>query len=421
MEPRLSEATAVSTPHLTPNKFVAASTEGAKFPSIERLRGLAILLTVAVHLNYDFYALVPEFLRETWAGVHLFFVISGFLVARSLLLSLPDLSGLSWTARWEKARVPVTAFFLRRFFRIMPAAMVVVGVVLAGAVVSTILTRNTAIIRDHLIESVALFGGFYNYAVGPHLTRYLGPFWSLTVEEHFYLALPFLALALHKKRQRLLLCVGMIAFIALVVRPLTGVVKANWIHDLPMRKPTHLACDFLFLGMLLFLMRNEKFADKPFVSKLTMQVLAVISAVILFTVTAIYPVENAAHPTPASTFFVLLLCTSFLVYCGTLPTQDVISASIFNRPLEWLGGRCYALYLTHFPVILYTDKILYRVASEATLSAIRGSVLLQLAVFAVQFTLMAVVSEALYRLVEKPWNRYGRTLSDQLLRKPLAQ
>lgn len=118
----------------------AAGLAGEGGPSrnleLDRLRAIAVLLTFYVHLYQVFYPWtftmhyprpesVADLFGNAWGGVDLFFVISGYIISRTLLEQLDGLrSGVQRAAC-------VKAFYVRRVFRILPVAWVVVALVMA--------------------------------------------------------------------------------------------------------------------------------------------------------------------------------------------------------------------------------------------------------------------------------------------------
>src|ERR1019366_6522082 len=136
----------------------------SRSPQLDLLRGMAVLLVIAHHYPYYDYLY-----RVGWAGVDLFFVLSGFLI-----------SGLLFTDWKRTGRLSIGRFFLRRGLKIYP-----------GFYVFLLITAL----------SLRLHGGrFWNEVLflQDYLPNFWAHTWSLAVEEHFYLLLPFVLLIFSK-------------------------------------------------------------------------------------------------------------------------------------------------------------------------------------------------------------------------------
>ena len=150
--------------------------------TLDGWRAVAILLVMANHVGASVREVLPERLRPVlneqvlinlgFLGVHVFFGISGFLITRRLV---------DETRR--NGRISLRAFYLRRAFRILPAAWLFLSVMGVLAI-----ARVLPISRAHWLAALL---GYANYTYGER-SWYLGHFWSLAVEEHFYLLWPTL-------------------------------------------------------------------------------------------------------------------------------------------------------------------------------------------------------------------------------------
>ncbi len=150
-------------------------------PDIQGLRAVAVLLVVLYHCG------VPG-IRGGYVGVDVFFVISGFLITRHLLQEYARTGSLS-----------LTGFYARRIKRLLPSALVVVAATI-------LLTRfwgpplqAVPVARDGLFSTfylmnyrLAALGVDYQHAGGP--VSPLQHYWSLAVEEQFYICWPLLVL-----------------------------------------------------------------------------------------------------------------------------------------------------------------------------------------------------------------------------------
>jgi peptidoglycan/LPS O-acetylase OafA/YrhL len=157
-----------------------------RFPSLDGLRAVAILLVIQSHLAGGRYILpgwgtghFPLRFAYGHLGVRIFFVISGFLIT-TLLLQEHDKQG----------RISLKQFYIRRALRILPASYVfmLVLIILAGMGVLSI----------PLNSFLASFLYVRNYFGGGDW--YTGHLWSLSVEEQFYLIWPAAMVSLGRRR-----------------------------------------------------------------------------------------------------------------------------------------------------------------------------------------------------------------------------
>jgi peptidoglycan/LPS O-acetylase OafA/YrhL len=183
-------------------------------PSLDGLRGLAVLAVIATHFN------APFIVNGGLVGVTLFFVLSGYLITTLLV-----------TERQSAGRIDLASFYVRRAARLLPAlALVLVpvgialvidgrpGVALAGVVTSSLYVSN-----------LAVAGGV---VLGP-----LEHTWSLAIEEQFYLLWPAI-LIVGIARPRLLiggLVVAIAVSAALRLGPITDVERFCLLALVPFR------------------------------------------------------------------------------------------------------------------------------------------------------------------------------------------
>jgi peptidoglycan/LPS O-acetylase OafA/YrhL len=162
-----------------PPRTASPIATGVRIPALDGWRGIAILLVLFDHIQV---ALLGHY-AHPWTqtgqhGVTIFFVLSGFLITSKLL----------------EGPINLKRFYLRRFFRLLPAAWAYLFVLL-------LLNRLTGVSFTSLPEvSACLF--FYRnmvHVAGPGLA---GHFWSLSLEEQFYLVWPLLLLLAGIRRCR---------------------------------------------------------------------------------------------------------------------------------------------------------------------------------------------------------------------------
>ncbi|HVJ09257.1 MAG TPA: acyltransferase [Acidisarcina sp.] len=152
-----------------------------RIPTLDGWRGVAILLVLIDHAIWGITGANPLG-RVSQHGVAIFFVLSGYLITSRFCEEF-DRTG----------KLDLGRFYARRFFRLMPAAwlyLAIVGVVL--------LSQGFFYTRRELLGSLLFFRNFI-YNEGTSLT---GHFWSLSLEEQFYLTWPAVLLFAGFKRAR---------------------------------------------------------------------------------------------------------------------------------------------------------------------------------------------------------------------------
>lgn len=220
-------------------EFPPAMTPAKRNLQLDVLRGIAILLVFGRHFELErpdgiLGTLADCWFRIGWIGVDLFFVLSGFLIGGLLLTEL--------SARGE---VDVTRFLIRRGLKIYPPYLVFIAYLFAMPCAKAILTGG-----DWIGSLSRSWDGLWaNFLF---LQNYLGTIaghtWTLAVEEHFYIILPFfLVLLSARQRIRLLvpICMWSIVFF-LGLRCLSVWLEDPFSHTV---SATHLRLDALLLGV----------------------------------------------------------------------------------------------------------------------------------------------------------------------------
>ena len=330
---------------------------------IQGLRALAVLLVVADHAGARAFA-------GGFVGVDVFFVLSGFLITSLLVREVA-----------AHGRVSIAGFYARRARRILPAATVVVLVVLAWC------ARNLAPVRVAEIGEDARWSAFF--AANLHLAgagkdyfdddRALSPFqhyWSLAVEEQFYLVWPLVLGAVALAGGRLARHVVPLLVLACAAS------LAWWVH-LGATDPqqAHYASSAraweLGLGALLAVVA-------PALARLAGSVRTLLGAAGLVAVlAAAVSVGATSGPGTGWRTPLAVLGTVGLVAAGTGGSARGTGRLLTAPPLTWLGDRSYSLSLWHWPVLV--------------LGAPHGTATL--------LGVAAALSLASYHLVEQPFRR----------------
>lgn len=333
---------------------------GARIDDIHILRSCAILMVIMNHSWYNNF--LPQWMRSGHTGVALFFVISGFLIARS---------AFSILEKTELSREFSYQFFCRRVSRIIPPA----GVWLL-AYIAYFTYRN----YDWRPEVAAITTFTYNYALKsvPHA---FGHYWSLIAEEHFYLLFAATFAVLVKRNWLVWTCVIGIVLVWFVGRPLA----------LDAEHMTHARADSFMLGILLAHMaRQQPWKPK---SPVVLSILAVVAVLGLVQILGkFYAPRVDGHALLA------VVCT-VVVWIASLDANVVFPVPVLRQALVFMGERSYSMYLCH-PLVVYWDNLLRSTSKLWLQQSVPIRVL-------ISFAVVLLLSEISYQLLER---RVGRVL-----------
>jgi peptidoglycan/LPS O-acetylase OafA/YrhL len=325
-----------------------------KIQEIERLRGYAVLLIVFYHqaltLNID------SFFRYSWGGPDLFFVLSGFVISLSLSKLLPDVRGTSpFTERLQQSRTALQIFYVRRVGRILPMAAFWAFVCLLIAFVDQ--ENPTEILK----EIFAIFTLQYNYAIPHGLGQSMVEYWSLNVEEHFYLFLPIFFILIPTQHKRFKWTLIFIALVAFVIRPFvmdeSVTEHLRWTY---LRFTSHRRFDALLAGVGIQLVRSLGWGDS--LARIPRWVIGLICLFCLlgiFLESGILPLNYVA----GNGSIALWVFSGILVFFASFDQNLVLSFPVIWKCFEYLGSRSYGIYLIHRPagylVMLLNTKLLH--------------------------------------------------------------
>lgn len=200
-------------------------------PGLNGLRAASILMVLIGH-----FMVPPQYRGLGSVGVSLFFGISGFLITR-LLFAEHKVSG----------KVHVGAFFIRRIFRLYP----VISVYLIFICIMTVALGQ----KIHWLEVTSVVLYFTNYLEtyrmlsGQGLQMAVGQFWSLAVEEHFYLIMPFVFIRAKARPQRVLYSSAILIIVPLIIRILYVTIYPEIIGHEIVYRPSETRFDGIAMGV----------------------------------------------------------------------------------------------------------------------------------------------------------------------------
>jgi len=298
---------------------------------IDGLRAIAVLAVVVFHLNRD---LLPG----GFVGVDVFFVISGFLITRNIVSEI------------DADRFTIAEFYRRRIKRITPAALFVAGITV---VVSQLLflpndARQAAKSGFWSVMSLANVHFWRDFDTGyfaaDSAASPLLHYWSLGVEEQFYVVWPLFLIWAYRARNLhrvawLTAAVSIVSFgLAYVLTPID---PSFAYYMLPTR-----AGELLVGGLLAFAFLKKDPDEK---SSLIAS-LAGVAGLVLVAASCFMITE--ADPFPGWRAIVPTVGTALLLVAGSTGANGV-SRLLAVKPLVWTGLISYSAYLWHWPILAF--------------------------------------------------------------------
>ncbi len=298
-----------------------------KRSDIEGLHAIAILAVVLYHCRISW-------LGGGFVGVDVFFVVSGFLITSLMLTEIEQTRRLSFPA-----------FYGRRARRLLPVAcLVIVTTVAIGWIVLSPLERRRLV--DDALSAVTYT---VNWRLASQSTDYLRAdaapsalqhYWSLAVEEQFYLIWPiviWLLAGARLSRRRVTVGLGVLVAASFVVCQVLTTRAQPWAFFGLQARLWQLGC-----GALLAVLWNLV-AAIPRMVRTTVALAGIVGialAITLFDDSTTWPGRAALLPTLA-TVAVLMGTGDSVVYRG-----------LAAAPLQWIGARSYSWYLWHWPALV---------------------------------------------------------------------
>jgi peptidoglycan/LPS O-acetylase OafA/YrhL len=349
------------------------TTSFGQIPALDGLRAVAVLSVVGYH--YGMFGLSGGFL-----GVDLFFVLSGFLIT-SLLIAEADSTG----------RVNLKAFWVRRFKRLMPAALVTITAVAIWAAFEVDAMQLSSIRADLLATLGYVANWRFIYSGQSYFEQFslaspVRHAWSLAIEEQFYVVWPVLFALIYKWRRKLILA-GVVAIAA--------IASALWmaaIFDPDNISRVYYGTDTrasqLLIGVLLAVVVSGGHLKLGNVSANVLSVGSL--AVVLF---AMFTVSDQNENLYKGGLVLFAVAAAVLLFTSSHLRSGPLHFILCSAPFQFVGRISYGLYLWHWPVqIMLTEHSTDLIGWQLT---------------ALRLVVSFAITYVSYRLIEMPL-RYSK-------------
>ena len=398
-------------------------------PALDGLRTLAVVAVVLYHLNL------------TWAqggllGVTVFFVLSGYLITRLLINEVS-----------KTGRIDLKSFWIRRIRRLFPAVVTVVVVTCALCTIfnHVMLTK----MRPDILPSLLFFNNWWQILQDVSYFNALGDpsplthFWSLAIEEQFYLIWPpllFAMVSMHVSKpttRRVVLGLAAASAIAMMAlynpaadpsrvyygtdTRVFSLLLGAWMAFIPDRDlaPVRVAHRLGLDGLVSAAKRGKSDKDKHgeaadgmpeaapaqpsaferfWSSPASIDVLGIVGLAGLAAMVAFTNGYTAFQYRGGT-----LLCSilTLMVIAACVQPQGMVARALSAEPLVWIGKRSYSIYLWHYPLLLLMNPV----------ANISDTPWWQ---YILQVLLVVAVAECSYRFIETPFRKgaFGRTVAE---------
>ena len=305
---------------------------------IQGLRALAVLLVIGNHAGIAGFG-------GGYIGVDVFFVISGYVITQLLLREVP-----------KGVRLGLADFYSRRIRRIVPAATATLVLTFVAAEILLGSHMNPNLPGD--VRWASVFGANFrlistgsNYFVPGIHPSLITQFWSLAVEEQFYLVFPLVVflIARHVGPQRRLRVLSLTITAGIIL-------SAIWSAHISAAHPTVAYYSpftrfwELGLGCLLATLTTRRPVRTVRSDRLAvgLGVILLVVALVDLNSRSVYPGSLAWLPCGAA---------ALLIWAGAAGPRTPVSRILSIRPLRYIGDISYSLYLAHYAWLMLPQQL----------------------------------------------------------------
>jgi peptidoglycan/LPS O-acetylase OafA/YrhL len=357
----------------------------SRIDDIEVLRAFAVIFVILHHFNDGFARFeTGSYVKQFYTyfngsvGVDLFFGISGFVIARSLLPSL-------WACNDAKSKQQtIYSFWIRRMSRLFPSAWLWLILIL----IFQVFFNDSHVfgnLKENLWATVAGVFQFANLRLAIAFMDQSGygasfVYWSLSLEEQFYFVFPLLALLPRR---------WLIATLIVVITYQLFSPRSFW--EMMFRT------DAICFGVLLAIMHENK-ACQRFLGFLRGQTL-ILTALIPVLLFILVVSSSDTYKNISYYYSVVTVLTSIIVLIASLNKDLAKQILPAYNVFLWIGARSYGLYLAHVPINFLIREMCFNLGISVSDYLVPLTLL--------NIILLGLTAQLNFKLVEQPLRRRG--------------
>lgn len=320
---------------------------------IQALRAIAVVAVVIYHIW-------PNRLIGGFMGVDIFFVLSGFLMTSTIMR---DAQVVVTSKDRVKSTIPfLVNFYARRIKRLIPAATVT----LLSTLGMVYITGNLHLIQETSKQIVASALFFQNWFLANNSVDYLADknptavqhFWSLSLEEQFYLVWPITLLVLLLVTANFYIVYKRERLSSLAIMPVLAMVGLFFTYGYYLTQTEPSLAYFVTPARVWQLLIGGAIAFLPTLKSYDLRLLLPWLGTVMIGY-ALYRWDGAGFPGWHA--MVPTLGTALIIYAGGMASESKWSFENVLRfkPIQWLGDISYSLYLWHWPLIILLPVLFF--------------------------------------------------------------
>lgn len=368
---------------------------------IEALRTVGLVFVLFGHSSNLFTQSIPElqYILKRATGtfaVDIFLAISGYIIARSLIPQV--IEGIEQ----GRARQVIYSFWVKRISRLWPAAWFWLAMMLL-AVFFFNDSKAFGSIKANIDATIAGVFQFANYRFattfgkGEYGSSFV--YWSLSLEEQFYMTFPLIILIFRKK----------IAWIvALIILIQLFTVRTN-IYQILFRT------EAISIGVLVAIWRISGHESIEKINLLVKKINKNISFTILIITFVLLSIINS-QAKELNVYGIIAIVAGIIVIIASFNNDSFIPSQRLKPLFIWVGERTYSIYLIHIPAYFAVREIFFRIDPNLTLTP-------KLIIAHIILAAIIIISLAQFsfKYIETPLRRRGAKIANTMLIQSKSQ